>query len=375
MADPTQSSSPIFKLLLLLIIPVIYSTYVYQTDNYNAGPLPEDHSFETSISVPEWHDRILAKAQRIGEGLLHGPEDLAYDPKSRFLYTGCLDGWIRRVDLADDGEFKVENWVQTGEHGRPLGVVLGLDGSLIIADAYEGLLKVSPDKEVEVLVDEAKGVKFGITDGVDVASDGTIYFTDASYKYRLDNHMFDILEARPHGRLMSFDPSSNETIVLLQDLYFANGVAVAPDQKSLIYCETVLRRCRRYYIQGEKKGINESFIDNLPGYPDNIRYDGEGHYWIGLSAGRTMLWDIFFKYPILRSILYVADKFVTVPKSMKNSGVLGVSLDGQPVALYSDPNLILVTGGLKIGNYLYYGSLYKSYISRIDLTQTKIPEK
>jgi sugar lactone lactonase YvrE len=52
--------------------------------------------------------------------------------------------------------------------------------------------------------------------------------------------MADILEARPHGRLMSFDPSTGRTAVLARDLYFANGVSVSPDQSSLIYCETVM---------------------------------------------------------------------------------------------------------------------------------------
>jgi hypothetical protein len=79
--------------------------------------------------------------------------------------------------------------------------------------------------------------------------------------------------------------------------------------------------------------------------------------------GRAMVWDTFFKYPILRQILYVVEQFVTVPKGRKNSGVISVSLDGHPIALYSDPNLVLATSALKIGNYLYYGSLYKSYIS------------
>lgn len=99
---------------------------------------------------------------------------------------------------------------------------------------------MSPDKKVELLTVSAEGVKFALTDGVDVAADGTIYFTDASYKYDFDNHMTDILEARPHGRLMSFDPSTRRTAVLARDLYFANGVSVAPDQSSLIYCETVM---------------------------------------------------------------------------------------------------------------------------------------
>ena len=44
------------------------------------------------------------------------------------------------------------------------------------------MLKVSPDRKVELLTDSAEGLKFALTDGVDVAADGTIYFTDASYK-------------------------------------------------------------------------------------------------------------------------------------------------------------------------------------------------
>lgn len=106
---------------------------------------------------------------------------------------------------------------------------------------WQGLLKVSPvDRKAELLTDTAEGVKFKLTDGVDVAGDGTIYFTDASYKYNLANHMTDILEARPYGRLLSFDPATGKTAVLARDLYFANGVAVAPDLRSLIYCETLM---------------------------------------------------------------------------------------------------------------------------------------
>jgi sugar lactone lactonase YvrE len=102
------------------------------------------------------------------------------------------------------------------------------------------LLQVSADKTVELRTDGAEGLKFALTGGVDVAADGTIYFTDASYKNSLAHFMVDVLEARPHGRLMSFDPSTRRTVVLVHDLYFANGVAIAPDQDSLIYCETVV---------------------------------------------------------------------------------------------------------------------------------------
>jgi len=239
-----------------------------------------------------------------------------------------------------------------------------------VADADIGLLKVTPERKVELLTDTAEGLKFKLTDGVDVAADGTVYFTDASYKYNLANHMTDILEARPHGRLMSFDSATGRTAVLARGLYFANGVAVSPDQASLIYCETVVRRCSRYHITGDKKGTVEKFIDNLPGFPDNIRYDGEGRYWIALSAGRTLQWDLLTKYPFVRKLVYLIEKFVAVPHGLKNSGTVSVTPDGEPVSMYTDPRLALTTGWLKVGKHLYYGSLTETFLSRIDLTKS-----
>lgn len=50
------------------------------------------------------------------------------------------------------------------------------------------------------------------------------------------------------------------------------------------------RRCQRYYLEGRRKGSVDMFIDNLPGVPDNIRYDGEGLYWIALG---TVLHSVF----------------------------------------------------------------------------------
>jgi len=104
----------------------------------------------------------------------------------------------------------------------------------------QGLLRVSSEKEVELLVDEFEGLKFKLTDGVDVAEDGTIYFTDASHKYTLNDAVIDILEGKPNGRFFSYNPATKKTTLLAQDLYFANGVAVSPDQQFVIFCESVL---------------------------------------------------------------------------------------------------------------------------------------
>ena len=68
---------------------------------------------------------------------------------------------------------------------------------------------------------------FRFTDNLDLARDGTVYFSDASSRYGQADYMLDLLEARPHGRLLRYDPASRRTTVLLRDLYFANGVALS----------------------------------------------------------------------------------------------------------------------------------------------------
>lgn len=77
------------------------------------------------------------------------------------------------------------------------------------------------------------------TDGVDVSrDDGVIYFTDASTKFGYGQSDLDVLEGRPNGRLLKYDPSTKATSILATDLFFPNGVALAFDQTFLVFCET-----------------------------------------------------------------------------------------------------------------------------------------
>lgn len=75
-------------------------------------------------------------------------------------------------------------------------------------------------------------------DDVIEAADGSLYFSIASTKFGLHDWYMDMLEARPHGQLLRFDPSTNQTSLVLDNLNFANGVALSKDQDFLIVCET-----------------------------------------------------------------------------------------------------------------------------------------
>ncbi|XP_043700391.1 protein STRICTOSIDINE SYNTHASE-LIKE 6-like [Telopea speciosissima] len=372
-----MANSKTTMLVLVVAAPVAVALLLYRLAEFDPASLPEHVLYRSPPVVPsKRYGRILESAERVGEGLLPGPEDLAYDSETGHIYTGCSDGWIKRLHVADSAEEKetaktqveVENWAFTG--GRPLGLAFGPDKQLIVADAYKGLLRVSRDgAAVELLTDEVEGLKFKLTDGVDVGRDGVIYFTDASYKYGMEEHNEEVLEGSPYGRLMSYDPSINETRVLVRHLYFANGVALSPDQDFLIFCETIVRRCSKYHIQGEKRGTMETFIDNLPGFPDNIRYDGEGCFWIALTSEKTSFGDAMMRYPKLRKTVWMLGKVVRLPRRLSNGGVMGVNLEGEAISLYSEPGLFLVTGGIKIRNQLYIAYLTNNYITRVHLNK------
>lgn len=75
-------------------------------------------------------------------------------------------------------------------------------------------------------------------DDVIEGRDGSLYLSDVSSKFGYEEWYFDVLEAKPHGRLLRYDPSANHTSILLHNLAFPNGVALSPLEDFLIVCET-----------------------------------------------------------------------------------------------------------------------------------------
>jgi len=309
----------------------------------------------------------LKQAKLLARGEIYGPEDTTVD-ENGVLYTGTQDGWIVRV--WPDG--RVEKWLETG--GRPLGLVFDDHGNLIVADAWKGLLSIAPNKTVTVLTREAEGLPFRFTDDVDIAPDGRIYFTDASSRFRQPDYLLDLLEMRPHGRLLRYDPATRRTEVLLRNLHFANGVAVSPDGKYLLVNETWKYRILRYWIDGRTPGQAEVFASNLPGFPDNLAVDDEGRYWVAFPTLRNDQVDTLHRHPWLKDLLAkLPDYFKPVPQQYG----LVVAFDEQARVITSlhdtsGTHLQEITSVNPHDGYLYFGSLHNDRIGRLALSA--IPE-
>jgi sugar lactone lactonase YvrE len=229
------------------------------------------------------------------------------------------------------------------------------------------LLSVNPDGDLSVLAREAKGTLFRLTDGVDVAPDGRIYFTDASSRFNQPDYILDLMEMRPHGRLLRYDPATGKTEMLLRDLYFANGVAVSPDGEYLLMNETWKYRILKYWIGGDDPGTVEVFADNLPGFPDNLAVDSAGSYWVAFPTLRNPQIDSMHTYPWLKNLLAKLPDALK-PKAQQYGLAVAFNDRGQVLTSLHDTDgqhLQEITSVNPHGGFLYFGSLHNDRIGRM----------
>ncbi|MFN2493054.1 MAG: SMP-30/gluconolactonase/LRE family protein [Pyrinomonadaceae bacterium] len=308
-----------------------------------------------------------------------GPEDIALDSQKR-IYAGIDDGRIIRLQA--DG---IRPEVFANTQGRPLGLVFDSSGNLIVADANRGLLSINRDGLVTVLSTESDGVSFGWANDLDVAADGTIYFTDAS-KLPFSNLTADLLEHQPNGRLLAYDPKTKITRTILNQLYFPNGVAVSPNQSFLLVVETGRYSVRRVWLNKgpaqavdtqtktssglPRYGTSEIFIDNLPGFPDGITSNGRDKFWLALVNPRNRVLDKVLPYPFLRKVIFRLPRFIQ-PAPERSSFVIGLDLNGGVVDNLQDNSdhcYARVANVVEHEGSLYLGSIGESAVGRYRLS-------
>jgi sugar lactone lactonase YvrE len=296
-----------------------------------------------------------------------GPEDVTRGSDG-FFYTGLQDGRILRFRAESDG--RPELFVNTG--GRPLGMQFDAQGNLIVADAFKGLLSISPDRTVTVLTDSVAGKRMLFPDDLDITRDGVIWFTDASQRFDQHHYILDFWEGRPTGRLLSYDPKTKQTRVHMEALHFANGVALGPDDAFVLVNETIAARVLRLWLKGPKAGATEVFVNGLPAYPDNLSYsargDGKGVFWVAMPAPRVESLEGIAGRPFLRKMLLRLPESLVGVKPETVGWVIGVDADG-----VIRHNLYDATGAYasitsvnQFDDHLLLGSLMMKSVVRIE---------
>ncbi|KAH9804664.1 Str synth domain-containing protein [Citrus sinensis] len=283
---------------------------------------------------------------KLGEGIVNHPEDVSVDGNG-VLYTTTGDGWIKRMH--PNGTW--EDWQQ-------------------------GLLKVS-EEGVTVLVSQFNGsqlrYKFWFANDVIEASDGSLYFTVSSTKFTPAEYYLDLVSGEPHGVLLKYDPSTNQTSLVLDGLYFANGVALSEDERFLVVCESWKFRCVKHFLKVSGRTDREIFIDNLPGGPDNVNLARDGSFWISIikmdPKGIQALQSCKESTQLLEAYPELIQLLIPMGKQAA-AAVVNVKADGRLNREISDPNatdISFVTSAQGHDNNLYLASINSDFIGKLPL--------
>ncbi len=254
-----------------------------------------------------------------------GAEDVLVGADGR-VWTGTEDGGIHVHDPADGSVVTV---VATG--GRPLGLEWMPDGRLLVCDAHRGLLAFTEATgDLEVLATEVEGVPMLCTNNAAVAADGTIWFSDSSMVWAVEQWKNDLVEHTCTGRLLRRGRDGDVRVVL-SGLSFANGVALTPDEDAVLVAETGTCAIRRVHLVDGEARETTMWLEDLPGHPDNIALGSDGLIWVTIASPRDRVLGLIQRAPrAVRGLVRRAPEAVK-PTPKATARVMAYDLGGNLV--------------------------------------------
>ncbi|KAM9365044.1 adipocyte plasma membrane-associated protein isoform 2-T2 [Pholidichthys leucotaenia] len=334
-----------------------------------------------------WEPNLkLREATRLFEDQILGPESIVNI--GDVFFSGTADGKIvkltgRRITTVTRlGRPPCGSRDDESTCGRPLGFQVGPNGTLIVADAYLGLFQVNPNTgEAMRLVaggQVVSGRKLSFINDVTVTKDGKkLYFTDSSSRWQRRDFLNLIMEATADGRVLELDMETREVLVVMENLRFPNGITLLPGEESVLVAETTMARIRRVHVAGLNKGGMDTFVDNLPGFPDNIRPSSGGGFWVAMSTIRPnpgfSVLDFLSQRPWIKKFIFKLFSQDVLMKFVPRYSLVAELHDGGVCSRsFHDPNGVVAAYVSEVHEHdgsLYLGSFRSPYIAKLDLSQ------
>lgn len=248
-------------------------------------------------SLPQWtFDPSMVFP---GDGSLVRPEDGVVLPDGRLIVGDQVHG-LRLLEPDGSsvpfGDMAAAGYVHNPpeQSGGPNGISLEPDGThLLVADIFQGrIYRVDVETgAAEQVYQHRYGVNAAVRD-----SRGAIWFTQSAHNTPEEGEarMWATVDIpAPEGALLRLgmrgDRFDDEAEVMVDSLYFGNGVVIDETSGHLYVSETMGRRVLRYEVDLDAGTLSNRsvFVDEVE--PDNLELDGEGYLWIALPLSNALL--------------------------------------------------------------------------------------
>ncbi|KAM3960543.1 adipocyte plasma membrane-associated protein Hemomucin [Aphomia sociella] len=395
------------RLIKLTIYFVVFAAIIVFIPN-----LPPYTKF-TSIKLEPTLPRVgqlapngaLNNAEKLYNGKLLGPE--AFQLYNGEVYTTLATGEIVKLSPGGHVTFVTKIGQPCAGHlqdhicGRPLGIEIDEKKNLMyVADAYYGIWSVNLKTDKKTLLVSPRvainGRQPKVFNSVALDKNGELYWTDSTSDFLLYDGVYSMV-TDPSGRLFHYNAAKNESTMLLDNLWFANGIAISSDNQFVVVAETAGFKLRKYYINGPKKGQSEIFLAGIPGTPDNLRAlpDGSGvlvMLYTVFDDEHPMLLKSMSETPLLRKFITRLVRLIEIPFEYLNSvyphvfleeivynignfkhtshiqsgisGLLQVDWNGNIVASYfnTDGTFNSISDAIVYNDKIYIGAPHSTYV-------------
>ena len=188
------------------------------------------------------------------------------------------------VFFTDQPNNRIIKWSMDGTylhlHGRcwacQWSVYFDHQGNLLAcADEKNQLWKISPTKEVTVLIDDFEGKRLNGPNDLWVDAKGGIYFTDPFYKRNWWRHTEKEIEEE---RVYYLSPDGQTLQVAATDLVKPNGIVGTPDGKTLYVADIGDKKTYRYQINADGGLSNRTLFAEMGS--DGITLDHKGNLYL-----------------------------------------------------------------------------------------------
>lgn len=188
------------------------------------------------------------------------------------------------VYFTDQPNNKIHKWsVNDGkvtvfmeESGRANGLYFDAEGNLYAAaDQHTELWKITPKKDISVLLDKFRGQRFNGPNDLWIAPDGGVFFTDPFYKRPYWNHSEQPIKEQ---RVYYLTPNRKGLFIAAEGLVKPNGIIGTPDGSTLYVADIDDNKTWKYSIGKDGKLEEKTLFAELGS--DGMTIDEQGNLYL-----------------------------------------------------------------------------------------------
>jgi sugar lactone lactonase YvrE len=174
------------------------------------------------------------------------------------------------------GDFTSAGFVHNppNQIAAPNGLVLDQDGEhVLMSDVSDGKIYRTNivSEKVEMIYDHPFGVNTLYSDKT-----GAIWFTQSTNNSNMGELFRDLSVPGTNGAIFRLANLESEPTLIMDGLYFANGITMDKYEKHLYVAETAMNRVHHFEVDTKSGSTNYLGIAAKVGSPDNILIDQKG---------------------------------------------------------------------------------------------------